>query len=58
MDDALANMSLNGVIIACGAISGYDVKAEDRYGNKNLFFIIGRQLRFEGFIVNKWANRF
>jgi NADPH-dependent curcumin reductase CurA len=58
MDSALAHMAPFGRIIACGAISQYNKKPDERYGMKNMFQIIGNQLRIEGFIVTRWASEF
>jgi len=40
-----------GRIVACGMVSEYNKKPEDRYGVKNLFLIVGRRITFRGFIV-------
>ncbi len=47
---AIDNMNQNGRIVCCGAISGYNDK-QPRPGPNNLFKIIGKRLRVEGFIV-------
>lgn len=52
LEAALEVMNNNGRIIACGAISGYNSKAEDRHGIKNTFYIVTKRLRVQGFIVD------
>ncbi|GBF98218.1 hypothetical protein Rsub_11038 [Raphidocelis subcapitata] len=42
-------------IVACGMISQYDLPAEKRYGVKNLFNVIGKQIKMQGFIVTTLA---
>jgi len=37
-------------------ISGYDVPVEKRYGNKNLFYVITKRLKMQGFIVSDWIT--
>lgn len=49
-------MAFRGVIICCGSISGYDVPAEQRYGNKNLHLVIGKSLRMEGFTFMNYVS--
>jgi len=51
-------MKKNGRIICCGAISGYDKGLEGAYGVRNLFNIITRSLKIQGFIVTDWAPEF
>ncbi|KIZ03502.1 hypothetical protein MNEG_4454 [Monoraphidium neglectum] len=43
-------------IVACGMISQYDLAPEERYGVKNLFNIIGKQIKLQGFIVSTLAK--
>lgn len=42
-------------IVACGMISQYDLAAEERYGVKNLFQIVAKQIKMQGFIVSSLA---
>uniref|UniRef100_A0A0D9XXX2 Enoyl reductase (ER) domain-containing protein n=1 Tax=Leersia perrieri TaxID=77586 RepID=A0A0D9XXX2_9ORYZ len=49
LDAVLPNMRLNGRIAACGMISQYNLEQPD--GVRNLFYIITRRLRMEGFVV-------
>ena len=48
LEVVLENMNNFGRIIACGMISQYDMPFEERYGVKNLFYIIGKRLKFQG----------
>lgn len=41
----------HGRIVLCGAISQYDTLPEKRYGVKNLFQVVAKQVRIEGFLV-------
>lgn len=50
LEGAIDNMNRDGRIICCGMISGYNDKSP-RPGPNNLFKIIGKRLRLEGFIV-------
>lgn len=52
LEAALEVLNINGRIIACGAISGYNTKPEERYGVKNLFLIVGKRILMKGFIVD------
>ncbi|KAM0326285.1 hypothetical protein ACHAQA_006883 [Verticillium albo-atrum] len=58
LEAALNAINKNGRIIACGSIVDYNVKPEDRYGVKNLFNIIGKNLLMQGFIVNLSPERY
>jgi len=40
-----------GRVVLCGAISQYDLAPDKKYGVKNLFHAIAKQVRLEGFIV-------
>lgn len=42
-------------IVACGMISQYDLAPEERYGVKNLFQIVAKQIKMQGFIVTTLA---
>ncbi|KAF7288864.1 ADH-zinc-N domain-containing protein [Mycena chlorophos] len=52
LEQAIQNMALNGVILACGAISEYNTPAEDCYGVKTLALVFKRRLRIQGFLVS------
>lgn len=51
LEAVLEMMNDTGSVTLCGAISQYDAKPEQRYGVRNLFHIIAKRLRMEGFIV-------
>ncbi|GJN76934.1 hypothetical protein PLIIFM63780_000422 [Purpureocillium lilacinum] len=53
LDAALEVMNPGGRIVACGMISEYNAKPEERYGIKNLMYIVTKQILFQGFIVSK-----
>lgn len=50
LEAAIDNMNNYGRIVCCGMISGYNDK-EPQPGPNNLFKIIGKKIRMEGFIV-------
>lgn len=50
LEAALDNMAFHGRIICCGMISAYNA-TEPPAAPKNLFHIVGRRLRLQGFIV-------
>ena len=50
LEAALGNMKQNGRIICCGMISVYNA-TEPPAAPRNLFLIVGRRLRLQGFIV-------
>lgn len=41
-------------IVACGMISQYDLPDEQKYGVKNLFNLITKRIKLEGFIVSDY----
>lgn len=43
-------------VVACGMISQYDLPPEKRYGVRNLFNVVGKQVRMQGFIVSDLAR--
>ncbi|XP_011073998.1 2-alkenal reductase (NADP(+)-dependent) isoform X2 [Sesamum indicum] len=49
LDAVLLNMRLHGRISACGMISQYDV--QELEGVKNLFNVVTKRIRMEGFLV-------
>lgn len=51
LEAALDKMNMHGRLIECGMISQYNLPPEKRYGIKNLFLVVGKRLKMEGFIV-------
>jgi NADPH-dependent curcumin reductase CurA len=56
LEAALSALRVNGRIIACGGISGYN-EEKPRPGPSNLFSIITKRLTMKGFIVRDWVDR-
>jgi NADPH-dependent curcumin reductase len=54
---AIGHMKLHGRIALCGMISGYNAE-EPLPGPSNLFEMITRRVRMEGFLVSDYAERF
>jgi NADPH-dependent curcumin reductase CurA len=57
LEAAIGNMKSKGRIALCGMISGYN-DAQPQPGPSNLFQLIARQVRMEGFLVFEWLARF
>ncbi len=55
LQGAIDNMADNGRIACCGMISGYNDE-EPKPGPSNLFKIIGKRIRMQGFIVRDHMN--
>lgn len=51
LEAALEVMNDFGRVIACGMISEYSKPAGERYGIKNLMYIVSKRITFRGFIV-------
>jgi len=56
LEAALSALRVNGRIIACGGISGYN-EEKPRPGPSNLFNMITKRLTMKGFIVRDWLDR-
>lgn len=56
LEAALSALRVNGRIIACGSISGYNEKTPQP-GPTNLFNMITKRLTMKGMIVGDWLNR-
>jgi len=56
LEAALSALRVNGRIIACGGISGYNGE-KPRPGPSNLFNMITERLTMKGFIVRDWLDR-
>ncbi|GHE80696.1 NADP-dependent oxidoreductase [Amycolatopsis deserti] len=58
LDAVLENMANGCRIVACGAISQYDLAgAADAYGVRNLPLLLFKNARIEGFVVPRFADR-
>jgi len=55
LEAVLEHMNNFGRIVACGMISQYDKPPEARYGVRNLFHIVGRRLKMQGFIMSDYS---
>lgn len=55
LEAALSALRVNGRIIACGSISGYNEKTPQP-GPSNLFNMITKRLTMKGMIVGDWLN--
>jgi hypothetical protein len=55
LEHALEMMNDFGRVVMCGAISQYDKQPSERYGVKNLFHVIAKQLKLQGFIVSSFT---
>ncbi|MFS8027266.1 putative oxidoreductase [Helianthus anomalus] len=52
----LSNMRLNGRISVCGMISQYNLEQEE--GVRNLFLLVTKRLRMQGFIVGDYYHMY
>jgi NADPH-dependent curcumin reductase CurA len=57
LEAAIGAMRLRGRIVACGSISRYNA-TEALPGPRNIFMVVTKRLRMEGFIVSDHADRF
>eukprot|EP01138_Halocafeteria_seosinensis_P015658 gb/GECG01015979.1/.p1 GENE.gb/GECG01015979.1/~~gb/GECG01015979.1/.p1 ORF type:complete len:397 (+),score=49.37 gb/GECG01015979.1/:1-1191(+) len=58
LDQVFPNMRSHGRIVACGAISQYNLRYEERYGLKNYMTVVFRQLKYQGFLLFQYVDRF
>jgi NADPH-dependent curcumin reductase CurA len=56
LEAALSALQVQGRIIACGGISGYN-EEKPRPGPSNLFNMTAKRLTMKGFIVRDWLDR-
>jgi NADPH-dependent curcumin reductase CurA len=57
LEAALAALRLRGRIVACGAISQYNASSSPP-GPRNLFLVVTKRLRMEGFIISDHYDHF
>ena len=57
LEAGIGAMRLRGRIVACGSISRYNA-TEALPGPRNLFMVVTKRLRMQGFIVSDHADRF
>lgn len=57
LEAALDNMNVSGRVAACGMIEHYN-DVEPRPGPRNLFQIIQKTIRMEGFLVSRYFDQF
>jgi len=52
LEAAIDALNPFGRIVACGMISQYNLPADQRYGISNIFQVVGKRLKMQGFIVS------
>jgi NADPH-dependent curcumin reductase CurA len=57
LEAAISAMRLRGRIVACGSISRYNA-TEALPGPRNMFMVVTKRLRMQGFIVSDHSDRF
>jgi NADPH-dependent curcumin reductase CurA len=57
LEAALTAMRLRGRVVACGSISGYNDE-QPQPGPRNLFLIVTKRLRMEGYIISDHYDRY
>jgi len=57
LEAVLENMNSNGRIVACGMISQYNKEGEDRDPVRNLFLIVSKTIKMQGFLSWQYADR-
>ena len=56
LEAAIGAMRLHGRIVACGSIAGYNA-TEPPPGPRNMFMVVTKRLRIQGFIIRDHADR-
>ncbi|MCO5598268.1 hypothetical protein L7F22_052360 [Adiantum nelumboides] len=57
LEAALEVINPSGRIVACGMISQYNKEADEFDGVRNLFNIVGKGLKMEGFLVTSYLDK-
>jgi NADPH-dependent curcumin reductase CurA len=52
LEAAIDAMNDFGRIVACGMVSEYNKPLPEKYGIKNLFYVVSKRLKMQGFIVS------
>ena len=52
LDLVLAKINTHGRIVACGSVSQYNLKPDERYALRNTPVVVGKELSWNGFIVS------
>ncbi len=55
LDEVLMQANFHARIVACGMVSQYNLT--ERYGVKNLFNVVGKRIRMQGFIVSDFDDQ-
>jgi NADPH-dependent curcumin reductase CurA len=58
LDEILLRMNLNGRVVICGLIAGYNSAGKQVPGPYNFAMVLMRRLRVQGFIVSDYFPRF
>jgi hypothetical protein len=56
LEAAIGALDLHGRVVACGSISGYNA-TEPPPGPRNMFLVVTKRLRIQGFIIRDHADR-
>ncbi|KAI0995992.1 hypothetical protein K3495_g12190 [Podosphaera aphanis] len=57
LDAALEVIKEHGRIVCCGMISDYNKSPEERYGHRNLFNVVEKQLIMKGFMITEYLKK-
>ncbi len=58
LDRCLAQLAMKARVVLCGAIASYNADRAEAYGVKNLFTLITKRARMEGFLILDYLDRF